>query len=268
MTVKADNPLQEQGYYRVYRAIVEQSGVDEALLYGILEDLAQVSARNKRTLSPSHKFLADAMGCGARSIKSYLDTLQDGGWITWEPGKTSNTYTLCSQSAKFAESKKSQSANFSTTVCKNCRQANTIELTDSLLPNGSKYPPTPQRDFQTFWEPYPRKDSGRKTALQSWERAIKRGADPDAIMAGLARWLPVWEVTERQYIPHAATWLNQERWDAEPPPLPIRMNGHGRMAETEDLRRTMRYLEQQAAGGVVPPDSPLPSAPHLEGQHR
>ena len=33
--------------------------------------------------------------------------------------------------------------------------------------------------------------------------------------AGLSKWMASW--TDRQFIPYPATWLNQRRWEDEPP---------------------------------------------------
>jgi len=71
--------------------------------------------------------------------------------------------------------------------------------------------------FIEFWEAYPRKVS-KALALKKW---LKLNADSDplfsAIMAGLVRAKEAWAAsgTETQFLPHPATWLNQERWNDE-----------------------------------------------------
>jgi hypothetical protein len=72
-------------------------------------------------------------------------------------------------------------------------------------------------DFDDFWTRWPRKD-GKKAALTAWSKAVKR-APAEVIVAAAAvyaasQWRP-----ERQFVPHAATWLNGDRWD-DPPPAP------------------------------------------------
>lgn len=118
--------------------------------------------------------------------------------------------------------------------------------------------PLPPTDpFDLFWQWYPRKDSGRKAARQSWDRAI-RETPVREIMAGLDRWLPAWEARgEKQFIPHATTWLNQERWKAEPPPLPSpNGSGHsnGAMAATQSIRESLTFLKRVAEGREGEPD--------------
>lgn len=67
------------------------------------------------------------------------------------------------------------------------------------------------RDFEDFWSAYPRK-VGKEAARKAWKTARKR-APVEQIAAGLnaAKW-----PSDRQFIPHPATWLNQGRWQDEP----------------------------------------------------
>lgn len=70
--------------------------------------------------------------------------------------------------------------------------------------------------FPAFWAAYPRKIR-KVDASKAYAKALKR-AGPQAITAGLERHLPIWEHTEPGFIPHAATWLNGDRWEDEPTP--------------------------------------------------
>lgn len=91
----------------------------------------------------------------------------------------------------------------------------------------SKTPPTPQGselvlipDFEIFWKHYPRKID-KRDAERAYAKARKK-VDTDApILIGLEAWCNYWAIkNEPQFIPHAARWLNAERWDCEPPLLP------------------------------------------------
>lgn len=84
---------------------------------------------------------------------------------------------------------------------------------------------TPEQAFEVvFWVAYPRKTC-KHTARKAWA-ALKLQADDqetlDAIMEGLARSIHQWELDgnlhdpeRKRFIPHAATWLNQRRWEDE-----------------------------------------------------
>lgn len=72
--------------------------------------------------------------------------------------------------------------------------------------------------FETFWKSYP-----RKTAKQPAEKAFKK-LDPNAkLLTEIISSVEVWAKTEQwqeqdgKFIPHASTFLNQRRWEDEPP---------------------------------------------------
>lgn len=64
-------------------------------------------------------------------------------------------------------------------------------------------------DFNKFWGSYPRK-ANKKTAGIAWQALSQK--DKDRAMQSL---LTFEFSTEQKYIPHAATWLRQRRFDDE-----------------------------------------------------
>ncbi len=75
--------------------------------------------------------------------------------------------------------------------------------------------------FVGFWDAYPKK-VGKKAAWKAWQRL--EGLDAallSAVMAGLerAKASEQWAKDGGRYVPHAATWLNGERWEDEHKPL-------------------------------------------------
>ena len=69
--------------------------------------------------------------------------------------------------------------------------------------------------FETFWMLYPRK-IGKAAAKRKYEAVIKNGNTPESkLLEAIKNQLPKWKQTEEQFIPHAATWINQGRWDDE-----------------------------------------------------
>jgi len=68
-------------------------------------------------------------------------------------------------------------------------------------------------DFLQFWESYPRK-TAKAQAHQAWRKAKDRPVVTDLIAAiQKHRQTRQWQ---EGIIPHAATWLNQRRWEDEP----------------------------------------------------
>ena len=69
-------------------------------------------------------------------------------------------------------------------------------------------------DFAEFWERYPRKVA-KPNAKKAYDKA-RKSHDHDQIMFGLSQHLPGLVAKDTQFIPHAATWLNGERFNDEP----------------------------------------------------
>jgi len=72
-------------------------------------------------------------------------------------------------------------------------------------------------EFEAFWRLYPRRKEKRR-ALKAWQSALKRGADPQEIIAGAGRYANECEGKSPKYIKHATTWLNGDCWCDEPDP--------------------------------------------------
>jgi hypothetical protein len=70
---------------------------------------------------------------------------------------------------------------------------------------------TPEQQFDTFWSLYPRK-VGKGAARTAFHRKGKTHEIREAIIHGLRKQVPAMREKELEYIPHPATWLNQERW--------------------------------------------------------
>lgn len=76
--------------------------------------------------------------------------------------------------------------------------------------------------FDRFYRAYPKRDGAnpRKPAKAKFEKLVRNGADPEAIIAGATRYadeLAGQNKLNTVYVAQANTWLNQERWrDTEP----------------------------------------------------
>ena len=69
-------------------------------------------------------------------------------------------------------------------------------------------------DFEAFWSAYPRKERKKDAKVKYEKRATDEEAEK-AIMDGLAAWWLTDQWAVKKIFPHAATWLNQERWKDE-----------------------------------------------------
>lgn len=78
------------------------------------------------------------------------------------------------------------------------------------ISNGLK-PEIITQAFEEFWNEYPPTGGSRKYAREKYGSALRNGATPEAIRAGLAKYIAFLAATDG--IPaHPSTWLNQERW--------------------------------------------------------
>ena len=93
--------------------------------------------------------------------------------------------------------------------------------------------------FDEFYKLYPRK-VGRFVAKKSFNKLSKR----DKMLAynGLTDYIRFWKhnKTEKQFIPHPSTWINQKRWEDE---LDLPKSAQ---EKTQDIRsEVIQYRQKQ-----------------------
>ena len=77
--------------------------------------------------------------------------------------------------------------------------------------------------FDAFWNAYPRRKA-KKEARKKFDKAIKDGATPEALVEGAKAYAESMTGKEEKYIAYPTTWLNQGRWEDEadtPAPKPF-----------------------------------------------
>lgn len=67
--------------------------------------------------------------------------------------------------------------------------------------------------FKEFWDKYPRK-TAKAQAQKVFARALTK-IDFQLMMEKLDIFIEAHKDTKKEFIPHASTWLNQERWNDE-----------------------------------------------------
>ena len=84
-------------------------------------------------------------------------------------------------------------------------------------------PPFDHEKFDAFYQAYPVK-KGRATAVKAWGKIKMDGQLYERIMVALEaqKKMPQWTKDGGQFIPHPASWLNQERWEDE-----VKVQGQG-----------------------------------------
>lgn len=98
-------------------------------------------------------------------------------------------------------------------------------------------------DFEQFWKGYPRREGPNpKHLARRAFLAARRAVDPSVIVRGAAAYAASVEgVPDRKFIPMAATWLNQRRWEDLAPPADVPR------PETPEERANREYWQQRLA---------------------
>jgi hypothetical protein len=96
-----------------------------------------------------------------------------------------------------------------------------------------------QELFAAFWAAYPRK-VGKGQAQRAFRAAIKK-IPADRIIVALCKY--PFDMSRPEFIPHASTWLNGERWTDEIQPLETDEDRLYRAAGLEPPRRNGRDLD-------------------------
>lgn len=114
--------------------------------------------------------------------------------------------------------------------------------------------------FEEVWAAWPRKD-GKKPARLAWARAVKRApvAQVRAAALGHCRAWSGWPPGDVQFVPHMATWLNQDRWD-DPVPNPRSAHRGNIVDAGREVDAALRTREE---AGQWTPEKRMSSSPAL-----
>lgn len=176
-------------------------------------------------------------------IKNFADAMKKCGWLIQKDdcyelpnfdrhnGKSTKTRLLNAERAQNYRDKNSgkiASRSRNDSVTKNNYETVTIEekrredIINPIVPFAHKAKPTSTQDdmFERFWNGVPNKIAKGK-AREAWNKAVKV-ASAETILSGLPTFCEYERRRkyEQDYRPlHPATWLNQERWGDELPPV-------------------------------------------------
>jgi hypothetical protein len=87
-----------------------------------------------------------------------------------------------------------------------------------ISPNGGNGNGAMLRKFETFWQAYPRHEA-KQNAMKSFQKLNPN----EQLMSVMIPWIERAKRSEQwqdlSKVPHAATWLNQRRWEGDTPPM-------------------------------------------------
>lgn len=109
--------------------------------------------------------------------------------------------------------------------------------------------------FDIFWKLYPRKVS-KAPAEKKFMTKCKDPETFSAIIRSVGDHIQnAWDLSEMNFIPHASTWLNQEKWNDEVSHVRPKTTGantsrnsNGRSSLVEQVRQRGRQLELERGG--------------------
>lgn len=168
---------------------------------------------------PKQATLADRLGIGLRTVVRGVQRLEELGIIQVakrEDVRAGNAYLLYPDwpSARVTRAKVTRVTAMAPA------HVPTVALQESPIE-----PPVEREaratalatpsEFFVFWDKYPRK-VGKPAAARAWTAAMKRGDDAFAILRALEMHMPSMLGNDMEFIPHPATWLNQERYKDQP----------------------------------------------------
>ena len=169
---------------------------------------------------PSHNTLAKDCEMSKRSVQNHLEALEQAGLIRKENRMeegvyTSNRYFLGFEN-DFRPAGIAKSANGK--ICQRGSAKFARGVVQNLPPNPVSNNPVSNNlvngdlldEFERFWKYYPRK-VGKGAAKKAWIKARAK-TYLEEIAIPLKHFVQAINGTEMSKIPHAATWLNQERW--------------------------------------------------------
>lgn len=96
------------------------------------------------------------------------------------------------------------------------KQKRTQTRPDQTESSSNSHGDPPAPGFDEIWSIYPFKRGGRQGAEKAYAKALKQpGVTHNIILAGVQAYRDecVQQQTQQRYVAHAATWLNNGRWD-------------------------------------------------------
>lgn len=166
---------------------------------------------------------------GKDRLTRILGELQTAGFVKIEvarasDGKISDRYWVVASEPLFASEKPNDGkpcVGQSTTKANPPLQIKTAtkkeDTKKDISISSSKPPKGPLTGFDSFWQAYPRK-VGKGAARKAWAKVDISNGQLGMILAAVERQKTCEQWQEARYIPHPATWLNQQRWEDEPDP--------------------------------------------------
>ncbi len=195
-------------YYAIIPAEVRYSDIppNAKLLYGEITALAN----KKGYCWAENKYFADLYKTTDRNVRRWLSALIDSGFVRCE--YTNNERSIYIEGGQNCPGGRKEMSGGADKIVQDTIYNNTDNITVNSSPRKKDLF---LGDFEEIWQLYPRK-VGKGGARKAWDK-IKLTAE---LVSQIKKSIEDHKKTEQwlespKYIPHFATFLNQERWTDE-----------------------------------------------------
>lgn len=162
---------------------------------------------NKGQLFTSYQSIAKATGLSIQSVRTAMSRLKSTKEVTNKSTKVGQLITVVRYSEYQDGGKR--------VTKKLTKEATDLQQTSNRPPTTDNNEEQLNKDnlFEIFWKRYPKKIA-KPIARKAWDKVELNKDNYMAILAGLEKHKQSeqWAREGGKYIPHASTWLNQERW--------------------------------------------------------
>ena len=191
---------------------------------GILVEL------DRGQLATSIRFMSKGFEVGEQLTRTFLQNLEKEGMVNTRPTHWGTIITICNYDKyQVLENAANTPSNTRVTHGQHTGNTNKNEY-NTLKEDNKRY----TDDFEVFWSAFPKRKGSnpKKTALAKYILAREKGVSGEALLSSAtayARQCKDQGMENTPYIAQAVTWLNQERWNDEPPVKKARPDGYAGM---------------------------------------
>lgn len=203
----------KKSYYAIIPANVRYDSrirPNAKLLYGEITALCN----EKGYCWAGNQYFADLYGVSKVSISLWIKDLIDNGYLYSHIEYKEGTKEILNRYLSLVNDPIKEKLN---TPIKEKLKGNTTVINNTFnKKNSSKQVSsnTLSEDFEKLWKLYPKK-VGKKKALASYKRAIKKGVTNKEIQTGIVNYKKYLDKTDWLQPADGSTWFNNERWEDE-----------------------------------------------------
>lgn len=203
----------DRGYYAIIPANVrydESLTPNAKLLYGEITALC-----NERGYCwATNGYFAELYNVSKVSVSKWIGNLKDAGYISIEMEQDGGTKQILNRYIRLVNDPIKENLNtpqrkVNGGIKEKFKDNNTVNTTSNITVNNIDH-------FESFWTVYPRK-VGKAQARKAWDKLKLDDETVKMIAENIALRIKhgEWSDSNKTFIPHASTYLNNARWEDE-----------------------------------------------------